>query len=159
LRVPLDIKFRAKQKDLSVNFTKKHLTCGVKGQPPIIDDDFPHEIKLEESTWVIEDGKVLLFNFEKVNRVAGWDFAASYDWLVIRIGEQDELHEENQPGALEVERSGRRNSRDGGEDDVRPKAEDDGTAHQRRAEKTGRYQEVHGTAPRNGLFQVQVQLG
>ncbi|ENN73036.1 hypothetical protein YQE_10371, partial [Dendroctonus ponderosae] len=72
LRVPLDIKFRAKQKDLSVNFTKKHLTCGVKGQPPIIDDDFPHEIKLEESTWVIEDGKVLLFNFEKVNKMNWW---------------------------------------------------------------------------------------
>lgn len=46
--------------------TKKHLTCGVKGQPPIIDDDLRHEIKLEESTWVIEDGKALLFNMEKV---------------------------------------------------------------------------------------------
>lgn len=49
-----------------VNITKKHLICGVKGQPPIIDDDFPHEIKLEETTWVIEDGKSLLLNIEKV---------------------------------------------------------------------------------------------
>ncbi|KAJ8944490.1 hypothetical protein NQ318_011748 [Aromia moschata] len=57
-----------KQKDLVVNLTKKHFTCGIKGQPPIIDDDFPHEIKLEESTWVIEDGKSLLFNLEKKNR-------------------------------------------------------------------------------------------
>lgn len=79
LRVPLDITFRAKQKDLSVSFTKKHLTCGVKGQPPIIDDDFPHEIKLEESTWVIEDGKVLLCNFEKVSPVL--EFGAACDWL------------------------------------------------------------------------------
>lgn len=55
-----------KQKDLVVNLAKKHLKCGLKGHDPIIDDDFPHEIKLEESTWVIEDGKMLLFNIEKV---------------------------------------------------------------------------------------------
>ncbi|XP_030755164.1 nuclear migration protein nudC [Sitophilus oryzae] len=72
LRVPLEINFRAKQKDLVVNLAKKHLTCGVKGQPPIIDDDLQHEIKLEESTWVIEDGKVLLFNLEKVNKMNWW---------------------------------------------------------------------------------------
>ncbi|KAL1514155.1 hypothetical protein ABEB36_003462 [Hypothenemus hampei] len=66
LKIPLDITFKAKQKDLVVNITKKHLTCGIKGQPPIIDDDFPHEIKLEESTWVIEDGKLILINLEKV---------------------------------------------------------------------------------------------
>lgn len=52
-----------------VNLTKKHLTCGLKGHPPIIDDDFRHEIKLEESTWVIEDGKALLFNIEKVSNL------------------------------------------------------------------------------------------
>lgn len=67
LRIPLNVNFRVKQKDLVVNLGKKHLTCGIKGQPPIINDDFPHEIKLEESTWVIEDGKSLLFNLEKVN--------------------------------------------------------------------------------------------
>lgn len=72
LRVPLNINFRAKQRDLVVNFTKRHLTCGVKGQPPIIDDDLQHEIKIEESTWVIEDGKSLLFNFEKVNKMNWW---------------------------------------------------------------------------------------
>ncbi|CAH1995907.1 unnamed protein product [Acanthoscelides obtectus] len=73
VRVPLNINFRAKQKDLVVNLTKKHITCGVKGQTPIIDDDFPYEIKLEESTWVIEDGKILLFNLEKVNKMNWWN--------------------------------------------------------------------------------------
>ncbi|CAH1105848.1 unnamed protein product [Psylliodes chrysocephalus] len=72
LRVPLNASFRVKQKDLIVNMTKKHLTCGIKGQPPIIDDDFLHEIKLEESSWVIEDGKMLLFTFEKVNKMNWW---------------------------------------------------------------------------------------
>lgn len=72
IRIPLNVNFKAKQKDLIVNFTKKHLTCGVKGQPLIIDDDFPYEIKLEESTWVIEDGKSLLLNLEKVNKMNWW---------------------------------------------------------------------------------------
>ncbi|XP_028127731.1 nuclear migration protein nudC [Diabrotica virgifera virgifera] len=72
LKIPLNVNFRVKQKDLVVNMTKKHLTCGIKGQPPIIDDDFPHEIKLEESSWVIEDGKDLLFTFEKINKMNWW---------------------------------------------------------------------------------------
>ncbi|XP_056629741.1 nuclear migration protein nudC [Diorhabda carinulata] len=79
LRVPLKVNFRAKQKDVVVNMTKKHLKCGLKGQPPIIDDDFPHEIKLEESAWVIEDGKDLLFTFEKVNKMNWWDKVVKSD--------------------------------------------------------------------------------
>lgn len=54
-----------------MTITKKHLTCGIKGQPPIIDGDFPHEVKVEESTWVIEDGKLLLINLEKVSGASG----------------------------------------------------------------------------------------
>lgn len=49
-----------------VNIAKKHLICGVKDQTPIIDEDFPHEIKVEESTWVIEEGHSILLNLEKV---------------------------------------------------------------------------------------------
>lgn len=79
LRVPLKVNFRAKQKDVVVNMTKKHLTCGIKGQPPIIDDDFPYEIKLEESAWVIEDGKDLLFTLEKVNKMNWWDKVVKSD--------------------------------------------------------------------------------
>ena len=62
----MEINFFAKPRDLVVKLAKKHLTCGIKGQTPIIDDDLPHEIKLEESTWVIEDGKLILINLEKV---------------------------------------------------------------------------------------------
>ncbi|XP_011500194.1 PREDICTED: nuclear migration protein nudC [Ceratosolen solmsi marchali] len=72
LRVPLKVSFSARPKDVQVSITKKHLRCGVKGQPPIIDGEFPHEVKLEESTWVIEDGKVLLINLEKINKMQWW---------------------------------------------------------------------------------------
>lgn len=51
---------------MAVSIAKKHLTCGMKNQPAIIDGDFPYDVKLDESTWVIEDGKTLLINLEKV---------------------------------------------------------------------------------------------
>ena len=66
LRVPLNINFHARQKDVVVTISKKHLKCGLKGHPPIIDSDFPHEVKLEDSIWCIEDGKQLLITLEKV---------------------------------------------------------------------------------------------
>ncbi|XP_012272843.1 nuclear migration protein nudC [Orussus abietinus] len=79
IRVPLKVSFLAKPKDVAVSITKKHLTCGVKGQPAIIDGDFPHEVKLEESTWVIEDGKTLLINLEKVNKMQWWAHVVTGD--------------------------------------------------------------------------------
>lgn len=68
IRVPLKANFSVRPRDVIVTIAKKHLSCGLKGQPSILNGDFPHEVKLEESTWVIEDGKVLLINLEKVSR-------------------------------------------------------------------------------------------
>lgn len=80
--MPLKVNFSARPKDVSVTITKKRLTCGIKGQPPIIDGDFPHEVKVEESTWVIEDGKVLLLNLEKVSDASEAMLDAGYRGLV-----------------------------------------------------------------------------
>ncbi|KAJ8918473.1 hypothetical protein NQ315_008170 [Exocentrus adspersus] len=55
-----------------INLVFKRNCINSSQKPPIIDDDFQHEIKLEESTWVIEDGKSLLFNLEKVNKMNWW---------------------------------------------------------------------------------------
>ena len=67
-RVPLGGVYKAK--DLTVNIEKRHLKVGVKGQPLMIDGDFPKEVKLEECTWCLEDKKTLLINLEKVR----WSF-------------------------------------------------------------------------------------
>lgn len=72
VRIPLRIDFKARQRDVVVNIAKKHLTVGVKGRTPIIDDDLPHEIKVEESTWVIEDGKSIYLTIEKVGKMNWW---------------------------------------------------------------------------------------
>jgi hypothetical protein len=57
----------------------------------------------------------------------------------VRSGNQ---HQEDQPRAVEAERSGRRDQGVGGEDDVRSKTKGVGPTNQRRTEKTRRHQEV-----------------
>jgi hypothetical protein len=59
---------RVQGKEVLVNIEKKHLMVGIRGQPPIIDDNFPKEVKVDESAWIIEDKKSLLLNIEKVGR-------------------------------------------------------------------------------------------
>ncbi|XP_031843801.1 nuclear distribution C, dynein complex regulator [Nomia melanderi] len=79
IKIPLKVGFSVRPRDVTVSITKKHLTCGVKGQPAIIDGDFPHEVKVEESTWVIEDGKMLQLNLEKVNKMQWWAHVVTTD--------------------------------------------------------------------------------
>ena len=47
-------------------FFVQHLKVGLKGKPPVIDCDTHKEIKIEESTWCIEDGREVILNIEKV---------------------------------------------------------------------------------------------
>ncbi|KAF9798798.1 hypothetical protein SFRURICE_020362 [Spodoptera frugiperda] len=70
LRVPLRQVLRPR--DLSVIINKKHLKVGIKGQPLIIDGELDAEVKIEESTWVLQDGRNLLINLEKVNKMNWW---------------------------------------------------------------------------------------
>ncbi|XP_013177975.1 PREDICTED: nuclear migration protein nudC [Papilio xuthus] len=70
LRVPLRQVLRPR--DLNVTISKRHLTVAVKGQPPIIDGDLDSDVKVEESTWVLQDGRNLLVNLEKVNKMNWW---------------------------------------------------------------------------------------
>lgn len=72
VRVPSKTAFKLRPRDVVVNIAKKHLIVGIKGQPPIIDDDLPHDVKLEECTWVLEDGKTFIISLEKINKVEWW---------------------------------------------------------------------------------------
>lgn len=67
VRVPSKTAFKLRSRDVIVNIQRRHLTVRIKGQPPIIDDDLQHEIKVEECTWLLEDGKTFLINLEKVS--------------------------------------------------------------------------------------------
>ena len=70
LRVGLDKKY--KSKFLSVAISRGHITCGVKGQKPIIDDDLEATIKEDESMWTLEDGDTIVVHLQKVKDMEWW---------------------------------------------------------------------------------------
>uniref|UniRef100_A0A182MNT3 Nuclear migration protein nudC n=1 Tax=Anopheles culicifacies TaxID=139723 RepID=A0A182MNT3_9DIPT len=72
LRVPFDVKFTVKAKDVVVNMQRKSLKVGLKGHPPVIDGELCSEIKIEDSLWHLEKNSVII-TFEKINQMNWWD--------------------------------------------------------------------------------------
>lgn len=79
IKVPLDIKFALKSRDVIVNIGKKSLTVGLKGHPPIISGELCADVKIEDSVWVIQDNKTILLTLEKVNQMSWWDRLVTTD--------------------------------------------------------------------------------
>ncbi|XP_055702361.1 nuclear migration protein nudC [Phlebotomus papatasi] len=73
LRVPLNVNFNVRSRDVVVKIGKKTLTVGLKGQEPIINGELCAEVKMEDSVWVIQDKNHIQLNFEKVNQMSWWD--------------------------------------------------------------------------------------
>ena len=53
----------------SINQYFQKLKVGLKGHPPLLEGESYNNIKIEESTWIIEDRKVLILTLQKVGIV------------------------------------------------------------------------------------------
>jgi len=60
-------------RDLQVVLQKKKLSLGLKGKEKILDGELCKEIKLEDSTWTIEDQERVFIHLEKVNKQQWWE--------------------------------------------------------------------------------------
>uniref|UniRef100_A0A0B7AID3 Nuclear migration protein nudC n=1 Tax=Arion vulgaris TaxID=1028688 RepID=A0A0B7AID3_9EUPU len=72
IRVPFKVNFPLKSKDIVVNIEKRKLSIGLKGHPPVLEGTMYNDVKVDESTWCLQDKKLILINIEKVNQMEWW---------------------------------------------------------------------------------------
>ncbi|OCK83474.1 putative nuclear movement protein nudC [Lepidopterella palustris CBS 459.81] len=73
--ITLPVPGNLKGRDLEIKFTKTKIRVAIKGQDAIIDDEFPHPIHVDESTWTLEtvpNGKEVNIHLDKVNKMEWW---------------------------------------------------------------------------------------
>lgn len=79
LYIPTGLKVPLKSRDIIVEFTQSRLKVALKGHPPIIDDEMPNKVKVEECYWTLEDKKLIHVFLEKVNKMEWWDKIVNSD--------------------------------------------------------------------------------
>lgn len=73
------MKITVRSRDVTVKIGKKSLYVCVKGFPPIIDGELHAEVKTEESMWLLQDGKTIVINMEKLKGMNWWSRIVTTD--------------------------------------------------------------------------------
>jgi len=72
LDLTIEVPKGTRGKNLTVVIKKNYLSVGLKGQEPIMAGDLHKDIKVEDSTWTLEDQSIVLVHLEKVNKMEWW---------------------------------------------------------------------------------------
>ncbi|EIM92534.1 nuclear movement protein nudC [Stereum hirsutum FP-91666 SS1] len=62
-----------RSRDLVVVIAKKKLSVGLKGKEPIMSGELCKEVKMDDSTWTLEDQQSVEIHLEKVNKQQWWE--------------------------------------------------------------------------------------
>jgi len=77
IRIPLP--HPVKSSDVKVEMHKKKLSVQLKNGPFLVNGELQHDIKLEESHWILEDNISILINMEKINKMEWWSQLVTTD--------------------------------------------------------------------------------
>nr|CAB3264479.1 nuclear migration protein nudC-like [Phallusia mammillata] len=72
LRLPFNVDFPVRGRDVICEVRRKALKIGLKGRPLIVEGELYNEVKTEETYWTIDDRKTLVLNLEKINKMEWW---------------------------------------------------------------------------------------
>uniref|UniRef100_A0A8R1IVC4 Nuclear migration protein nudC n=1 Tax=Caenorhabditis japonica TaxID=281687 RepID=A0A8R1IVC4_CAEJA len=75
-KIPINVGFAIKSRDVVVKIEKNAVSVGLKNQAPVFEGKLPHPVKVENSSWVIENGKAIVVTLEKImiwsGGIASW---------------------------------------------------------------------------------------
>ncbi|GAA6020326.1 hypothetical protein JCM10207_003228 [Rhodosporidiobolus poonsookiae] len=61
-----------KGKQLDVVIKKLHVRAGLKGEAPVLEGELAREVRVDDSTWTLDDSRDLVLSLEKVNQQTWW---------------------------------------------------------------------------------------